>query len=396
MNNKIGKFILCNLIGIIIEYLIIFLCFRFIFKASIFASSITCLILFIIMSIMTIVSYHTINKIDQDENNYPHKDLLDKVIKDINYNLNTNFNISYAELYKPNPAWCIGESIYVNTKFNISEIFLPGIIAHEVGHALSKISNYTYFASIKPSTLVSGIIQVTVISLIQSKNIILNKLSYLFYYLLLIVNLNNIIFVFPFLRDDELVANDYAVKLGYGHEIRSYYSLLYKEESNNLILKMDYLTHPSIKVMIDKINQTMLLSYEFKDLYFIKNKLVKSYQDTLTITLPSNIYEIGPSSFYNVNLKKVSGENVLKVSYNAFNLNPNIEVLNLPNVCDISINEIKRLKKLKNVIINNDEINFKIVTACYHSNYELANKLLKKLVKKGYLDAIEFFKQVKK
>ena len=90
------------------------------------------------------------------------------------------------------------------------------MIAHELGHAISGISHFTFIPSLKVSTFISRILYLTIVAMFNSKKKWLNVISYILYVPYYIVNLNNILFTFYFLRDDEITANNIAIDLGYG------------------------------------------------------------------------------------------------------------------------------------------------------------------------------------
>ena len=83
-----------------------------------------------------------------------HKQLLE-IINVTSKAYNKKFKLHYVTLPQPNPAWCLGSDLYINNAIKVNPLYLPGIVAHELGHAISGVSNYTLLASLKPSTLIS-------------------------------------------------------------------------------------------------------------------------------------------------------------------------------------------------------------------------------------------------
>lgn len=386
------SFIIFNLISIIVEYLLIFIFLEYVFGFKHQISIIISLVVFVLMSCLTIIAYKEVKKPTNSEEAKPYEDLILPLIDKVNKEYGLHLKLYYIKAVQPNPAWCIGNCIYVNNNFKINSDFLMGIISHELGHAISGISNYTYLASLKPSTLIGKVLYLTVIALSNSKNRALYYLGYVFYILSFVISLNNIIFVYHFVKDDEFVANEYAIKLGFGDSLRSYYGLIYRDEINKLMVKADFL-HPSIDEMITRINNSLHIKKELEDIYYIDNKLIISYQKTKTITLPTFITEIGPNAFFNKELRKVSSKFVHKIDSRTFNLNHKLEEINLPNLEVFNLNNYRGIKNLKDVNIKNIDINIEFLKKAKTCNIVLYNKLMSKLIKLNDERVLLFIKE---
>ena len=151
-------------------------------------------------------------------------------------------------------------NVYINNEYLCDKLFLPGVIAHELGHAISGISHYTFIPSLKVSTMLSRIFHLTITAFYNSKRSWLNNLAYVFYVPYYIINLNNIIFTYRFLRNDEITANKVAVKLGFGDYLRCYYGIALNIGEDPFLRKCDFF-HPSIKEMLNNMNKDMNINY---------------------------------------------------------------------------------------------------------------------------------------
>ena len=97
---------------------------------------------------------------------------------------------------------------------------------------------YTFIPSLKISTLISRVFQLTIMAFVKSNKKILHAIAYFLFVPYYIINLNNIIFTYHYLRDDELYANKIACELGYGEYLRCYYGLAVKNDEDPLFIKL--------------------------------------------------------------------------------------------------------------------------------------------------------------
>ena len=247
-------FILSNIISIILEYLIIYLFFRAC-NIEIIYVTIILLSIFIIHLILVIFSLIALNMKTPEDEKKPYQKELNEIIEAVNSKYNAKFKLFYTSSPQPNPAWCMGRCIYINNNYEINEVFSKGVVAHELGHGLSGISRYSSLASFKPSTVISKIIYLVMIKLFDKKNKFVHFLLVLLLIIYVIFSLNNLIFVYPFVRKDEYIANDFAVKLGYGNELRCYYS--FGLNNNDRMLRLTDFMHPTIDNMIVRLNKRL-------------------------------------------------------------------------------------------------------------------------------------------
>ncbi len=373
-------FIITSIISVLVEYLIIYLLFNYIFGFHKVVTYGMLISILVVMTFLTITSYVYLHKETPSDEEKPNEVFLTKIIEQVNSKYHKHFKLYYITTIQPNPAWCIGNCIYVNNNYRIDEDYLGGIIGHELGHALSGICNYTFLASLKPSTVISKVIYFTIIALTKKQSSINKIFLTLFIGIYILFSLNNLIFIYPMIRNDEYVANKLAVELGYGQELRCYYGLGYDEDLNPLIQKLDFL-HPSLSQMINKINQELNLTKDQLEYYVIKNKLIKCTKMTKTITLPEQIEIITNKAFINPHLKKITSYNVLSIQSGAFSNNLELEELIFPNLVSLGTYKLNKLTKLKNIKINNEVIITSLIEIFKDSNPNLSKKLTFKIRK---------------
>ena len=376
-------FIILNLISILIEYTLIYLFFNVILNYNFTISTIMTFIILLLFMVLVLVANHQLKLPDDKDEKRPLESKLLEIINVTSKKYNKKFKLHYVTLPQPNPAWCIGSDLYINNSIKVNPLYLPGIVAHELGHAISGVSNYTLLASLKPSTLISKTLYLTIVALENKKNKLLNIFIYVLLFLYVIFSLNNIIFTYPFLISDEFTANDIVIKLGYGESLRCYYGLALFDEDSNFIRKIDFM-HPKVSSMLDRVNNALEIKDEYLNFYSIDGILLTCFANTKTITLPDYITEIGDFAFTNTSLKKVSSKNVVKVNVNSFYNNLELVELNLPNVKYFPTSSIRKLNMLNEIKINDLNI-IKSIYLSYNQSNRLFNKKLYKILKNNNL-----------
>ena len=256
---KKGLFILLNIFSVLIEYLLIYLFFRYVLNKVFLISLIMTLVIFTIMVIFILYANIILRKTNIEDEKRPYEKELLNLIDNVEKKYHKDFHLHYVSAPQPNPAWCVGNHIYINNEYVNDEIFLPGMIAHELGHAISGISHYTFIPSLKVSTTLSRVLYLTIVAMFNSKKKFVKNISYGLFIPYYIINLNNMVFTFHFLRNDEITANSIAVELGYGDYLRSYYGLAKLYEQDPFLVKCDFY-HPSIDKMIHCMNQKMKIN----------------------------------------------------------------------------------------------------------------------------------------
>ena len=375
-------FIILNLISVFIEYALIYLFFRFVLNKVFIISMIMTLVIFIMMIFVVIFANIVLRKSSIEDKNRPCEDEINKIIDKFTFKYNKRFYLHYVSAPQPNPAWCIGNHIYINNQFRCDNVFLPGVVAHELGHVISGISHFTFIPSLKVTSILSRVFHLSITALLNHDKTFCKIISWVLFIPYYIINLNNIIFTYHFLKEDEINANSIAAKLGYGEYLRCYYAVALKYDNNKLFRKSD-LMHPSIELMINKLNEELKIRKELLDIYYINNALILANIETKTFTVPSFITEIYPDSINGNNLIKVSSNNVKKVHFGAFRECRNLEIISFKNITDFSISSLKCLNRLNTIkfddlnIINKIYLNF--------PNRLFSSKLKKILVNNGFI-----------
>lgn len=383
---KKGLFIILNIFSVLLEYFIIYLFFRILLHKNLIISLIMTIVILLIMALFVIYANVVLRKVSIEDKERPCEKELLELIRKVEEKYHKKFYLHYVSAPQPNPAWCIGRHIYINNEYRSDEVFLPGVIAHELGHAISGISDYIFIPSIKLSTTISRVLHLTIVAMYNAKKKWLNVSAKILFFPYYIINLNNIIFTYHFLRDDEIAANSIAVKLGYGEHLRSYYGLANYYGEDPFLRKCDFF-HPSISKMISIMNKDMKLKKELLNIYSINNLLILADIKTLTFTVPSHITEIGYNAIHNDNLIKISSKYVEKVHPNAFKNNKNLKAIYLENVKEFPVSCISRLDKLEIIKIND----LKILEKIYHTypNRKFSLSIYKVLVKNGIINEDE-------
>ena len=127
------------------------------------------------MIVFVIYANITLRKTSIEDKNRPCEDELLKIVSKVSSKYKKKVKLHYVSAPQPNPAWCIGNHVYINNEYSCPDIYLPGVIAHELGHVISGISNYTFIPSLKISTLISRVFQLTIMAFVKSNKKILRK-----------------------------------------------------------------------------------------------------------------------------------------------------------------------------------------------------------------------------
>lgn len=374
------KFIITNICSVLIEYLEIYLINRYMFQFNRLLCYGITIGIFLVMSGLTLVSYYGLRQDTSDDEAKPNESFLTNIIEKVNQKYQKHFKLIYLTSIQPNPAWCIGNCIYVNNNYSIDEDYLGGVVAHELGHAISGIGNYTFIASMKPSTLFSKALYFIIIQLNKKRTIVKSIISNVLLVFYFVLSLNNIIFVYPMIRSDEYFANKIAVELGYGNELRCYYGLGYDNSMTPIIKVMD-LMHPALDKMIERLNDELKLSLEQRDYYIIHNKLIKCTKMTKTITLPNQVKIITSKAFTNPNLKKITAYEVVTIESLAFANNLELEELIIPKTINFSTYRLNELRCLTKIDVNDEEILLKLIKYFDCKNFKLVKQLEYKIKK---------------
>ena len=334
------------------------------------------------MIVVVIIANVMLRTTSIEDKKRPCEEELTKMIDKFSKEYNKKFYLHYVNAPQPNPAWCVGNHIYINNKFMCDNIFLPGVVAHELGHVISGISHLTFIPSLKVSTILSRIFHLTIVALLEKESNAFKIFALVLFVPYYIINLNNLIFTYHFLKKDEITANTIAAKLGYGDYLRCYYAIALKYDNDKLFRKSDLL-HPSIDIMIKRLNEELKVKNELVDIYYINNILILAQLKTKTFKIPDFITELYPNSISGDNLVKVSSEYIEKVHYGAFRECKNLEIIQLKNVKNFPTAVVGNLDKLNMIKIDDLNILHKIYLK--YPNKLFSNKIYQKLVNNGII-----------
>ena len=170
-----------------------------------------------------------------------------------------------------NSAFYFNSTVYINTHGNVKGDYFEGLLAHELGHAVSGFGDYSWVMSYRFSTLVSNLV-LSIRNRITYKRKKVNKiLDNITYPIIRLLGFVDIFTMYPYIYAEEFKANEIALKLSDGHALRTYYYSLYKRRKfkhNRFDLK-----HPPVDEMIYKMESLMNLTEYQKDVYHIGNKI---------------------------------------------------------------------------------------------------------------------------
>ncbi len=353
---RIFRFILMQVISIIIEYLLLFLFLHYLVKIDFIISISIAIGLLILGLIISIISSKSLQNDETEKENIPNDKLyesLNKLIVNANDKYHLNLKLIFIKFDIVGVAFSVGNNIYINQDYDMKIEYLQGVLAHEIGHHISKLCRYSLIDTIKISTALSKIFHFFYLKLMKTNHF--KWLGYIMVFFHLIFSLNNLIFTYPFLYNDEYLANHNACTLGYGEHLRCYYSMCLDDERSKLDQFLDF-THPSTKKMMDKMNKELKIDEKYYDYYFIDHRLYYYKTDVKELELPPFITILRSNAVRDYNLIKITSSNILKVDDNAFRYTPNLKEISFPAAYDFSKRSIRSLK-IEKLNIKIDESN---------------------------------------
>lgn len=366
MKKRIIYFILLNILITILEYILIFIFLNKILSLKLVLSLIIILFLLTLNIVLSMLFTKNIfNDITiEDENKIKkYQDKLTPFIEYANSKLNTNVKIKYVDLdIKPNPAWCVDDMIYINIAYSSVNDELLGMCAHEIGHLYSGLSKHINFYYLRVTSILALLINLLIklICMLTEQNKIFKIIGTVIYiplYIIyLIINVFNHIAIYPFLRNDENIANDISIELGYGNELLYYYKMIYYHEdiySIKLQRLIDF-EHPKvekmIQLMINKINNE-----DLNNGYLIyNNTLMLCDNNEQNLFLSSNIIKIEYDAFsFKKDVESITSNTLEKIE--SFKNLKNLIKLDTPNLNTFPTNILIICENLKQININNVE-----------------------------------------
>ncbi len=183
-----------------------------------------------------------------------------------------NLQYKYVE-YKnlPSPAFYFKDTVYINTAAKIEPEYFEGMLAHELGHATTKLGDYINNVALRLSTIFANMIFMLRVNIKTRNNILFKILDNILFSIYNILSIPDHLVLNRYVREDEFLANSYACKITDGRSLRTYYYKTHIRQ-DKYIIRYDF-KHPSAKDMMYKMEQEMnITSYE-QDVYAIKNRI---------------------------------------------------------------------------------------------------------------------------
>ena len=176
------------------------------------------------------------------------------------------------------PAAYLDGKIYINSSYKFDDVFLYGIIGHELGHSVSKLVKYKIVYLLRITSIIARQIYTF---RYKNRKYFNSKLMKPFDYILLgvynIFNLFDHIVTNPYFREDEIFANSVAAKIGCGESLRYFYynSIINTKEDIKFISKYYDYKHPSAAIMIEKLEDEMNLDKSEIDVFAVNHVIRK-------------------------------------------------------------------------------------------------------------------------
>lgn len=266
-------FLFTNIIVTILEYIGLFYLLSWSFQSNQIAASIVGFLLMISVLIVLAVKRSGIQTVEQTEETSLELSQYEALVKQANQF--TKKKISIGVIDNKNvmaSAMEYNDQIYINLAFSLPDHVKIGVVAHEIGHVISGSSNKILFAQVRFSTLISSILKYAGNTLGYHKNVASKGLRYVVYGMYRLVNMVNVFVLFPYMKQEERIANSYAIQLGAGDSLRCYYARFMRQSGSKLD-PFD-LSHPSVTEMIEAMNKEMKYTHDYEiDIYAVDDHI---------------------------------------------------------------------------------------------------------------------------
>lgn len=232
-------------------------------------------------------STKTRNKLILDASEDYHNETFEKVFEEVKQSsskyLKKDVNIVYST-YLPNPAGAISdETIIVNPEFlknNANLKLSKGLIAHEFGHIISGMINHSAITLVHFGAVFQYLYYLALLLIVSMKKSIVKNILVIIVLLLAVpLNITNYLSIFYYYRKDEYIANNNAVFLGGGEELRT----IYVQSFQDKLLSFADVKHPSALMMNNKLNYIMNKNDFEKHIYLAAD--VVSYVNTKALNM---------------------------------------------------------------------------------------------------------------
>lgn len=283
-----------NILGIFIEYFLLYILFKDVLNLSQLISFIISLSFLIFIASITIYSNLRSKNIfgknsKKVENEYQNK-IIDSVKKKYYLLTNKDIDIKYIDAsIQPSIMFALMGNIYINTNklYNykiIKDVHFEGVITHELGHVLHMSWIYM-IANIRPSAILGNLLFILTFHysriLGKKKNKVSSYISFsILYIIFLLCNLLNFFILYPFKKYEELQADRLSLSFSNGYSLRGYYYKLYIENQSKLdLFRFNFIdfNHPSPKNHYLKLKE--LMGTEFIDCELVSQNKIQVLSD---------------------------------------------------------------------------------------------------------------------
>lgn len=275
---KKSHFLIINTIQHFIEFSLIYLLLQSLISSGFFVYMSMAFIL-VLSSIIMVSQFHVTRVLKSHATAFktPLLKNIEEMIDGIDSIQSSDFlSINIPSL--PAPAMYSNGKIYINEAYKMAHKNFDALLAHEIGHFISANSyknpiSMIGYASLRPSFYIARLFKSIRSKLIYQKKLKQSSLmDYLLSWPTFCLMIINDMTIYRWMRFDEQFANDQAIKLGFGHELRTYYY-----EMIRLHQSKDYLDfeHPTTRKMIEKMNAPLGMDDDLiKDVYLRKGVIV--------------------------------------------------------------------------------------------------------------------------
>ncbi|MBI9009401.1 MAG: M48 family metalloprotease [Tenericutes bacterium] len=290
-------FIFLNVLGLVLEY---FVMYKYLFMTLIGLSS---LISFILVSVILFVllfltiyankkTDHIFEEEDVDKISTFHLEATKKIRKKFMMNTSKDIKIQFVDgIIQPSVMFALMGNVFINTNklYNyriINDVHFEGVLSHELGHVLH-MPNIYFIANLRPTAILGNFLFVLTYNLSRilskKKNKELNYFIFsLVYILFILMNLLNLIILYPFKRYEELQADKLSLQFSNGYSLRGYYYKLYFDHQSQLDqfrFKYIDLNHPTPFSHYKKLNQYIIKTNDNCEFISHNKILVKEFKD---------------------------------------------------------------------------------------------------------------------
>lgn len=272
---RIRRFIILNILGSILELSFILYVLHFFDPLYMYVYLILFLVLVTIQIIKTI-KLTMFEEINEPSNQFEEYINLIKQTEQIR---NKPLQYKYVNVKEiPSPAFYTRNTVYINKAFKQDKQLFEGILAHELGHASTRLGDVASFSVFRLSSTLSNIFMMLRLQTRNQKNILFQILDLYLYIMFMLLSLLDEIILNPFMREDEYLANTYALTITDGRALRVYYQKGIKQYQK-ATMRYD-LKHPPVYKMLERLEEQMDLSEHEKDVYAVGTKIYHIHNAT--------------------------------------------------------------------------------------------------------------------